>query len=73
MGKIDFLNNLASKKFKYDLGAGVPPLHLYPEIDINELLSVFSKSSSINKFQRRFYATQFFKHSDWLKILSSQS
>jgi DNA-binding transcriptional MocR family regulator len=51
MGKIDFLNNLASKTFKYDLGAGVPPLHLYPEIDINELLNIFSKSSSVDKFQ----------------------
>ena len=49
MGKIDFLNNLASKKFKYNLGAGViPPLHLYLEININELLNIFSKSSSVD-------------------------
>ena len=51
MGKIDFLNNLASRKFKYDLGAGVPPLHLYPEIDINDYLTVFSQLSNVDKFQ----------------------
>lgn len=51
MGKIDFLNNLASRKFKYDLGAGVPPLHLYPEIDINDYLTVFSQFSNVDKFQ----------------------
>ena len=79
MGKIDFLNNLASKKFRYDLGAGVPPLHLYPEIDINELLSVFSKSSSINKFQ--YHSTsgiiseiveEYFTHAEKVTIPKSQ-
>ena len=45
MDRILFLNNLASKKVRFNLGAGSPPIHLYPKLSLNELISVFSKET----------------------------
>ena len=44
MDRIEFLNNLAETKAQYNLGAGIPPLHLYPNFSINELLARFKKT-----------------------------
>ena len=35
--RTNFLNNLASKQIDYNLGAGVPPLNLYPELNLGSL------------------------------------
>lgn len=35
----NFLNNIASKEIKYNLGAGVPPLSLYPKFEPDKLFS----------------------------------
>ena len=43
MNRVAFLNNLASKKVKYNLGAGVPPLNLFSELQIEKCIKVFQK------------------------------
>lgn len=48
MNRIEFLNNLASTNSKYNLGAGVPPLDLYPKLDIQKCISIFKLSFSKN-------------------------
>jgi 2-aminoadipate transaminase len=37
--RTNFLNNLASKKIDYNLGAGVPPMNLYPEFNPGTLFA----------------------------------
>jgi DNA-binding transcriptional MocR family regulator len=49
--RLNWLNNLASKKIKYNLGAGTPPLDLYPDFNPGNLFgteTVFSSDKSIN-------------------------
>ena len=48
---LNWLNNLASKKIKFNLGAGSPPLDLYPDFNPGSLFgneTVFSTDESIN-------------------------
>jgi DNA-binding transcriptional MocR family regulator len=48
---LNWLNNLASKKIKYNLGAGSPPLDLYPDFNPGSLFgveTVLSSDKSIN-------------------------
>ena len=45
MDSIQFLNNLAETKAKYNLGAGVPPLELYPQLFPDELMTLFVKET----------------------------
>ena len=40
---------------------------------LSALLKHFPGTGPIKILQRKFYATQFFKHFDWLKIISIQS
>lgn len=49
MSRINFLNNLASTKATYNLGAGVPPLELYPEIHLSECMEYFKVSFPKNE------------------------
>ena len=54
----DFLNDLASRQIKHNLGAGVPPMDLYPEFNPGLLFGVEApqkKDQSIN-----YHATQGF-------------
>lgn len=44
--KLDWLNNLASSKIKYNLGAGVPPISLYPDFNPAKLFGVENLSSN---------------------------
>jgi DNA-binding transcriptional MocR family regulator len=44
--KLDWLNNLASSKIKYNLGAGVPPISLYPDFNPAKLFGVEKLSSN---------------------------
>jgi DNA-binding transcriptional MocR family regulator len=41
MNRIHFLNRLAETDAPFNLGAGVPPLDLYPALDINRLVRKF--------------------------------
>ena len=43
-----FLNNLASTKSRYNLGAGVPPISLYPQFKASEYLAEIEKTSGEN-------------------------
>jgi|GEM_PF-401224 DNA-binding transcriptional MocR family regulator len=45
MDRISFLNQLAAKKHPYNLGAGVPPLELYPPLPLSEWLCEAEKSA----------------------------
>ena len=42
MDRISFLNNLAVANAQYNLGAGVPPLDLYPPFQAEEYLQLFT-------------------------------
>ncbi len=42
MNRIEYLNNLAHSNIKFNLGAGSPPLELYPKLNINHYLKVFN-------------------------------
>lgn len=42
----DFLNDLASKKIKYNLGPGVPPLDLYPNLNLEKYFTGFNIKSN---------------------------
>ena len=44
MSRINFLNNLASTKVNYNLGAGIPPLAMYPEIHLTECMEIFKQN-----------------------------
>jgi 2-aminoadipate transaminase len=44
MSRVNFLNNLASTPVKYNLGAGVPPLDLYPKFDTAASINVFKSN-----------------------------
>jgi DNA-binding transcriptional MocR family regulator len=57
MGKIDWLNKLADSNINYNLGAGIPPLELYPNFNPADLLS--SSISPINKMIS-YHSTQGF-------------
>jgi DNA-binding transcriptional MocR family regulator len=49
--RLNWLNNIASKKIKFNLGAGSPPLDLYPDFNPGILFgieNVFSSDKSIN-------------------------
>jgi DNA-binding transcriptional MocR family regulator len=46
MDRISFLNNLAVTKANYNLGAGVPPLDLYPTFHAEEYLQLFKPNAS---------------------------
>lgn len=49
--RLNWLNNIASKKIKFNLGAGSPPLYLYPDFNPGSLFgieTVFSSDKSIN-------------------------
>jgi DNA-binding transcriptional MocR family regulator len=62
----DFLNSLASREIKYNLGAGVPPIHLYPEFNPGKLFGIeapASKDQSIN-----YHATQGFIRETAVKV-----
>ncbi len=62
-----FLNNLASREIKYNLGAGVPPIYLYPEFNPGKLFGIevpASKDQSIN-----YHTTQGFILETAVKVL----
>lgn len=46
MNRIEYLNNLAQSNVKFNLGAGTPPLELYPTFDINHYLEIFKSDNS---------------------------
>ncbi len=63
----DFLNSLASREIKYNLGAGVPPIYLFPEFNPGKLFGFeapSSKDQSIN-----YHATQGFIGETAVKVL----
>jgi 2-aminoadipate transaminase len=41
-----FLNSMAAVPIDYNLGAGVPPLNLYPPLNLSELVGLFSVESN---------------------------
>ncbi len=41
MNRIHYLNKLAESSARYNLGAGVPPIALYPPLEINRLIHQF--------------------------------
>jgi (S)-3,5-dihydroxyphenylglycine transaminase len=62
----DLLNSLASREIKYNLGVGVPPIHLYPEFNPGKLFGIeapASKDQSIN-----YHATQGFIRETAVKV-----
>jgi len=44
MNRIHFLNQLAETSARYNLGAGVPPLDLYPQLDIERLVGTYREA-----------------------------
>jgi len=48
MNRIEYLNNLTQSNVQFNLGAGTPPLELYPTLDINHYLDVFKNNSTYN-------------------------
>jgi len=46
MNRIEYLNNLAQSNVQFNLGAGTPPLELYPKFDINNYLEIFKSNNS---------------------------
>lgn len=46
MNRIEYLNNLAQSNVQFNLGAGTPPLELYPTFDINNYLEIFKSNNS---------------------------
>lgn len=64
----DFLNSLASRQIIYNLGAGVPPMDLYPEFNPGLLFGIEAlakRDQSIN-----YHATQGFTRETASKVLA---
>jgi (S)-3,5-dihydroxyphenylglycine transaminase len=63
----DFLNSLASQQVKYNLGAGVPPINLYPEFNPGKLFGIDVADS--NDKSIIYHSTQGFIHEVAAKVL----
>lgn len=76
MNRVSFLNRLASKKVKYNLGAGVPPLNLFDELNIEKCIHIFNKefpNTNIFHYHQSGgilsdLAKSYFKYNDGLKL-----
>ena len=68
-----FLKNEKIEVSVLDLGTNAIKRFGRYQVKIYFQMGRRSGDGPIKKFLRRFWATQFFKHSDWFKNLSSQS
>ena len=66
--KLNWLNNLASGKIKYNLGAGVPPMNLYPEFHPGKLFG-FEQTAS-NDVSINYHPTAGFIKEAAVKVLA---
>lgn len=57
MNRIHFLNQLAETSARYNLGAGVPPLDLYPQLDIERLVGTYREAHPKNSLLN-YHATE---------------
>ena len=69
MNRIHFLNQLAAASVRYNLGAGIPPLHLYPDFSPEENLRSFRETFP-EKNMLQYHSTEGFIGELAIKTLS---